>query len=226
MIHIEAFITDSKTVAIVYFSISLVVLIACVLSLYCLTQIEFFKYYVYKGKLTRQVEHASRPSLEQFMQTIKGCWAQLVSVFLVFFVTLAVFPTILAGITPNNKGQQWSREIYYGITVFLNFNLLAAIGSTTANFIQIPGPNLLLVPVSARLLFIPFFMLCNYNVDDRVMPVYFENEWYFIIGNAIMAFTSGYFSSLAMMYAPRVVPGSLSKTAGMIAALFLVTGAC
>ncbi|KAK6044663.1 hypothetical protein COOONC_17832 [Cooperia oncophora] len=46
-------------------------------------------------------------------------------------------------------------------------------------------------------------MLCNYNVDDRVMPVVFENEWFFIIGNTIMAFTSGYFSSLGMMYAPR-----------------------
>ncbi|KAK6024372.1 nucleoside transporter [Ostertagia ostertagi] len=115
-------------------------------------------------------------------------------------------------------------EIYPGITVFLNFNLLAAIGSTTANFVQIPGPNLLLVPVTARLLFIPYFMLCNYNVDDRVMPVFFENEWFFIIGNAVMAFTSGYFSSLAMMYAPRVVKSSLSKTAGMMAALFLVTG--
>ncbi|VDL66966.1 unnamed protein product [Nippostrongylus brasiliensis] len=37
------------------------------------------------------------------------------------------------------------------------------------------------------------------------MPVVFANEWFFIIGNAFMAFTSGYFSSLGMMYAPRLV---------------------
>ncbi|VDM76555.1 unnamed protein product [Strongylus vulgaris] len=68
---------------------------------------------------------------------------------------------------------------------------------------MVPGPRTLIFPVLARLLFIPYFMLCNYNVDDRVMPVVFKNEWWFIIGNIIMAFTSGYFSSLGMMYAPR-----------------------
>nr|CDJ85441.1 Delayed-early response protein equilibrative nucleoside transporter domain containing protein [Haemonchus contortus] len=260
-----AFITDSKSVALTYFSITLAVLIVCILSLFYLTQVEFYKYYVNKGKQARIAEHATRPSLRQFCETFKGCWMQLLSVFLVFFVTLAVFPAVLAGTTPNRKGEPWNsdipKDIYLGLTVFLNFNLLAAIGSTTANFVQIvslhlnshpnlgdqrdqlrgvikahrlalkvsllqPGPNYILFPVLLRLLFIPYFMLCNYNVDDRVMPVLFENQWFFIIGNAIMAFTSGYFSSLAMMYAPRVVHSSLSKTAGMAAAAILVTGTC
>ncbi|VDK49942.1 unnamed protein product [Cylicostephanus goldi] len=101
---------------------------------------------------------------------------------------------------------------------------MAAIGSTTASFIQFPGPRTLIYPVLARLLFIPYFMLCNYNVEDRVMPVVFKNEWWFIIGNIIMAFTSGYFSSLGMMYAPRVVESKFSKTAGMAAGLCLVIG--
>ncbi|VDO21191.1 unnamed protein product [Haemonchus placei] len=225
-----AFITDSKSVALTYFSITLAVLVVCILSLFYLTQVEFYKYYVNKGKQARIAEHATRPSLRQFCETFKGCWMQLLSVFLVFFVTLAVFPAVLAGTTPNRKGEPWNsdipKDIYLGLTVFLNFNLLAAIGSTTANFVQIPGPNYILFPVLLRLLFIPYFMLCNYNVDDRVMPVLFENQWFFIIGNAIMAFTSGYFSSLAMMYAPRVVHSSLSKTAGMAAAAILVTGTC
>ncbi|KIH65654.1 nucleoside transporter [Ancylostoma duodenale] len=120
--------------------------------------------------------------------------------------------------------KKTEKELYPGITTFLVFNLFAAIGSTTANFIQFPGPRMLIFPVLARLLFIPYFMLCNYNVDDRVMPVWFKNEWFFIIGNVIMAYSSGYFSSLGMMYAPRVVPSSMSKTAGMAAALCLVTG--
>ncbi|KAK6023085.1 nucleoside transporter [Ostertagia ostertagi] len=202
--------------------------ILCGVSLVYVTRLKFYKFYVRKGKLSRIAEHSTRPSLRQFYETFKNSWMQLLSIFLVFFVTLAVFPTVLAGTTPNKKGQPWnsaiSKELYPGITTFLNFNLFAAIGSSTANFVQFPGPKLLIVPVLARLLFIPFFMLCNYNVDDRVMPVFFANEWFFIIGNTIMAFTSGYFSSLGMMYAPRVVPSALSKTAGMAAALCLVTG--
>ena len=39
-----------------------------------------------------------------------------------------------------------------------------------------------------------------------------------------MAFTSGYFSSLGMMYAPRVVPPRLSKFTGQASALALVGG--
>ncbi|XGW25273.1 hypothetical protein V3C99_006581 [Haemonchus contortus] len=223
-----AFPTNYKAVALIYFSISLGTLLLCGISLIYLTRLKFYKFYVKKGELSRIAEHSTRPSLRQFYETFKSCWMQLLSIFLVFFVTLSVFPTVLAGTTPNKKGEPWnssiSKELYPGITTFLNFNLFAAIGSSTAHFIQFPGPKLLMVPVVARLLFIPFFMLCNYNVDDRVMPVLFENEWFFIIGNTLMAFTSGYFSSLGMMYAPRVVPSSLSKTAGMAAALCLVTG--
>ncbi|VDO91755.1 unnamed protein product [Haemonchus placei] len=201
-----AFVAD-KSVAMSYFSIVLAVLILCIISFFYLTHVEFYKYYVNRGKQARIAEHAKRPSLRQYSETFKCCFMQLLSVFLVFFVTLAVFPTVLAGTTPNRKGEKWNsaipKDIYLGLTVFLNFNLLAAIGSTTANFVQIPGPDNIIIPVLLRLLFIPYFMLCNYNADDRVMPVLFENQWFFIIGNAVMAFTSGYFSSLALMYAPR-----------------------
>ncbi|KAE9419208.1 hypothetical protein Angca_009098, partial [Angiostrongylus cantonensis] len=222
------FPNDYKAVALVYFSISLATLILCEISLVVLTRLDFYKFYTEKGRRSRLAQNATRPSLAQFLEAFKNCWPQLLSVFMVFFVTLSVFPTVLAGTVPNEKGEPWngifSRELYAGFTTFLNFNLMAAVGSTAANFIQVPGPKTLLVPVLARLLFIPYFMLCNYNIDDRVMPVIFQNEWFFIIGNALMALSSGYFSSLGMMYAPRVVPESLSKTAGMAAALCLVAG--
>ncbi|VDM58484.1 unnamed protein product [Angiostrongylus costaricensis] len=211
-------IVSTAAVALVYFSISLATKL-----FYFLVE-DFYKFYTEKGRRSRLAQNATRPSLAQFLETFKNCWPQLLSVFMVFFVTLAVFPTVLAGTVPNKKGEPWNGELYAGFTTFLNFNLMAAVGSTAANFIQIPGPKTLLLPVLARLLFIPYFMLCNYNIDDRVMPVIFQNEWFFIIGNAVMALSSGYFSSLGMMYAPRVVPESLSKTAGMAAALCLVAG--
>uniref|UniRef100_A0A158PCE4 Equilibrative nucleoside transporter 1 n=1 Tax=Angiostrongylus cantonensis TaxID=6313 RepID=A0A158PCE4_ANGCA len=169
-----------------------------------MTHHDFYKFYTEKGRRSRLAQNATRPSLAQFLEAFKNCWPQLLSVFMVFFVTLSVFPTVLAGTVPNEKGEPWNGELYAGFTTFLNFNLMAAVGSTAANFIQ-PGPKTLLVPVLARLLFIPYFMLCNYNIDDRVMPVIFQNEWFFIIGNALMALSSGYFSSLGMMYAPRLV---------------------
>ncbi|VDM80099.1 unnamed protein product [Strongylus vulgaris] len=80
---------------------------------------------------------------------------------------------------------------------------MASLGSTCANFVQVPGPKLLIYPVLARLLFIPYFMLCNFNAEDRAMPVWFQNHWFFIIGNTVMALSHGYLSSLSMMYTPR-----------------------
>ena len=58
------------------------------------------------------------------------------------------------------------------------------------------------IPVLLRALFIPFFMLCNVKPASRSMPVWF-GDYTYCVGSIVMAFTSGYFASLSMMYAPR-----------------------
>ncbi|CAD6194665.1 unnamed protein product [Caenorhabditis auriculariae] len=228
IISIAAFNNNPKTVALMYFSISLGVLFVCMVSLWLVSKQKFFQYYVKKGAVARLKENVQKFDIRMYWETVKHCYMQLLSVFLVYFVTLSVFPTILVGFEPTKSDGTWNSVIpnqyYTGVTTFLNFNFFAAVGSTTASFIQFPGPKLLIIPVALRLLFIPFFMLSNYLPNSRVMPVWYSNEWIFFFGNTIMAFTSGYFSSLGMMYAPRVCPPHLSKLAGQIAALCLVTG--
>uniref|UniRef100_A0A1I7XJI3 Equilibrative nucleoside transporter 3 n=1 Tax=Heterorhabditis bacteriophora TaxID=37862 RepID=A0A1I7XJI3_HETBA len=175
IITIIAF-NNSQTVALLYFSISLAVLVICGISLWCVGKLEFYKFHTQKGNIARQLSNSSRPSLEQFWETFKNCWPQLVSIFLVYFVTLSVFPTILVGIRPYSEdGKTWTsvfpKNTYAEITTFLNFNLFAAIGSTTASFIQ------------------------------------FVNN-------------SDIFNNILIL----IVPSSMSKTAGMAAALALVAG--
>ena len=68
-----------------------------------------------------------------------------------------------------------------------------------------PGPRYVWLPVLLRGFFIPFFMYCNFNPDSRTFPVFISNDVVYVIGGIIFAFTSGYFSSLCMMYAPRYV---------------------
>lgn len=48
-------------------------------------------------------------------------------------------------------------------------------------------------------------MLCNYKPADRMMPVIIANDYIYIVGGILMALSSGYFSSLAMMFAPRLI---------------------
>jgi len=47
-------------------------------------------------------------------------------------------------------------------------------------------------------------MLCNVKPATRTMPVVF-GDYVYCVGSILIAFTSGYFSSLTMMYAPRYV---------------------
>jgi len=58
----------------------------------------------------------------------------------------------------------------------------------------------------------------------RTFGVWFTSDIVFAIGVLVMGVSNGYFSSLAMMYAPRVVDGDKARIAGMTAALFLVLG--
>ncbi|CAI4228470.1 unnamed protein product [Auanema sp. JU1783] len=217
------FKTAYQKVAIVYFSISLLVLILCGFSIIVMTRTEFYKYYAELGAAQRSSTNAERPSLKQFWEAFKHCWIQYLNVFLVYFVTLSIFPTVLVG---SFSGD--TKDVVIGLAVFLNFNLFAFFGSTAANFIQIPSSKFLFIPVFLRVLFIPFFTLCAYDSfgspDQRVMPIAFNGSVWIIIGNCIMAITSGYFSSLGMMYAPSIAPDHLKKVAGQCAGLALVGG--
>ena len=67
-------------------------------------------------------------------------------------------------------------------------------------------------------------MFCNFKPDDRAMPVLINNDWVYIVGGVIMAFTSGYYSSLTMMFAPQQVEPQHQPIAGMMAAFFLISG--
>jgi equilibrative nucleoside transporter 1/2/3 len=50
------------------------------------------------------------------------------------------------------------------------------------------------------------------------------NDWVYWVVAVTMGLTSGYFSSLAMMYTPRTVEERHASTAGMFAAASLITG--
>lgn len=74
-----------------------------------------------------------------------------------------------------------------------------------AVFVLQPGPRYVWIPIVLRLLFIPFFMFCNFQPKSgmRSLPVIIYNDYVYMFGGILMAFTSGYFSSLTMMYAPK-----------------------
>ena len=163
-----------------------------------------------------------------YLLVLRYAWKQCLNVFLVFFVTLSIFPVIQAGIKPMNQqffGSKIATDNYFSaVCCFLVFNGSAMIGNIIPNYVQFPGPNRLWIPVVFRFAFIPFFLFCNYAPDIRSWPVYIQSDLLYIFAGVFLGLTSGYFSSLCMMYAPRSVPAEHAGTAGMMAAACLVMG--
>lgn len=56
------------------------------------------------------------------------------------------------------------------------------------------------------------------------MPIYIDNDWAYWAIAVLMGLSSGYLSSLGMMYAPQTVAPQYAVTAGMFAAAMLITG--
>uniref|UniRef100_A0A0K0DME3 Equilibrative nucleoside transporter 1 n=1 Tax=Angiostrongylus cantonensis TaxID=6313 RepID=A0A0K0DME3_ANGCA len=158
----------------------------------------------------------------------KQGWPQMMNVYLVFFVSLTIFPGIMVDIRDELVGQKYSfvipEKFFVPITCFLLFNVFAFVGSLLAGRFQYPGPVHLWKVVYTRLVFIPFFAFCNYRPLTRKLPVFFTNTWLYVFMAIIMSISSGYLSGLAMMYAPRVVEPSKSRIASMMAGFFLIFG--
>ncbi|GMR38734.1 hypothetical protein PMAYCL1PPCAC_08929, partial [Pristionchus mayeri] len=218
-----------KTIAIIYFSISLASLVACAVLLVFGTRTPFYKHYIAAGEKARAEQSTEKPSFTQYVECFKSCWVQLFCVFFTFFVSLSLFPSVMVKIpVMMEEGEEWSFFIpekqYVNLTTFLNFNLFAFLGSLAANFIQFPSERFLWIPVLARVLFIPFFMFMNYSPETRTWAVLLDSPWYFIPAVTLLALSHGYLYSLGMMYTPKVVPPHLSMIAGKASAMCLILG--
>ena len=208
---------DLRTSAIVYFTTAVVFLILCWATYEYLTKTEYFSYYLNRKEDTPDVtgpltaEFKSRPP---YLLILKQIWIHLFSVFFVYFITLALFPALLAAIVSNTS---LAGKYFTVVWCFLSFNLFAMLGNIAVDFF----PNLinqrrLWIWVLARMIFIPFFVFCNVKAETRTAPVFFYNDTFYIIGVALFALTSGYMSSVAITVAPKSVDPQHASIAGMM----------
>ena len=172
--------------------------------------------------VTEGTKRARRPN---YLLIFKEIWPQCLNVFTIFFVTLSIFPAVHAKISSTGSLSWLTPKYFSQVTCFLTFNVTAMIGNLIPTWIIYPAPDKLWIPVFARFLLIPFFMLCNYSPETREWPVLIESDYLYLLAGAVLGLSSGYLSSLAMMYAPKCVSDTENApTAGMMAALFLILG--
>lgn len=93
-------------------------------------------------------------------------------------------------------------------------------------FPRVPRSRVIWCTVS-RLLFLPFFLyLCNYQpMAGRRTSVWFADDWLFIVGGSLLGLTSGYLSSICLMYAPKSVSRpEHAELAAMMAGFSMILG--
>ncbi|CAD6189058.1 unnamed protein product [Caenorhabditis auriculariae] len=226
----KAFTKNVLDRAFAYFSISLLTLGCCFASFFVLKTKAFYIFFTEKAARQRVSDNknGSSGSFQSYLSTFKQAFWALINVYLVFFATLAIFPGIMMYVRDEKPGEPYSfplpQNYFMDVTTFLLFNVFAFFGSLLAGSIQWPSPGYLWIPVYLRLLFIPYFAMCNYLPYERSYPVWFPSTWGFVIMGALMSISSGYFSGLAMMYAPKSVDPSKARTVGMMAGFFLIFG--
>uniref|UniRef100_T1K2R5 Equilibrative nucleoside transporter 1 n=1 Tax=Tetranychus urticae TaxID=32264 RepID=T1K2R5_TETUR len=225
---------DQQTAAIFYFSTALVFLIICIATYYTLISTTYFNHFqnldssANDSIITSDNNNESTGTTESNAQAILKIWKIILlpslNIFMLFFVSLSLFPGVLTALKPVNNLMP---EKYFSpIVCFLLFNLFSVFGNIIARPIDQINyhPVRLTIPIVGRLLFIPFFMLCNSDPEKRQIAVYFDNDYYPIVGTIGLALTQGYYTSKAQIYLPKCVDPKYASVAGMVASFMIMIG--
>ncbi|KAB7507850.1 Equilibrative nucleoside transporter 1 [Armadillidium nasatum] len=188
--------------------------------------LRFYRYHEAQyEKAQRSAKRTPGKIRTPYWHIFKTAFPQLFNVFMIFFVTLAVFPAVLADTCRTEEDFFITPKYFQAVTCFLTFNLFAMLGNMLPG-LPYPGPKFLCIPVLLRIFFIPAFVLCHYYPYDvsRTLPVLIDSDLAYWILSIFLGLTSGYYSSLAMMYCPRTVEPEYAPVAGMMGAASLITG--
>jgi len=222
------------TSALIYFTIASVFIIITALSYSVLFKLPRMKFCFrrFERHAERNVENRQIADRKEDVQKIpyffilKAISIKALSVFIVFAITLTCFPAIMTGISSTKKGDGsvWNNELFSTLVVFLIFNIGDWVGRMLAGIGQIINEKSkwLLILCISRIVFIPLFLMCNY--EHRILPYVFQHDFWPIIINIVFSVTNGYLGSLCMMFGPKMVPIEYGETAGTMMSLFLQSG--
>ncbi|KAI9225291.1 MAG: nucleoside transporter-domain-containing protein [Piptocephalis tieghemiana] len=152
--------------------------------------------------LEEEEEEEEDPHLSSSLSHLQSIWVHVLVVFLVFTLTLALFPAITSSILPWSSGTMTSQFIS---AHFFLFNLGDLVGRSLLSwswFERMTRGRLDLLWLSlSRLLFIPYFLLCHGSQPWAFTPRLSSPA--FFLGVLLLALTNGWLAGRAMMDAPR-----------------------
>lgn len=148
-----------------------------------------------------------------------------ISVWLVFTVTIGLFPSLVVFIASTQKCSSSNRFFNDLFTpmLFLFFNFFDMMGRFVAGMttIILKGNRVFIAAVS-RFVFFPLFMFCN--VTNSRLPILLKNDSFPFIIMIVFAFSNGYVASACMIQGPSHAHAKDQSLAGTMMAFSLTFG--
>eukprot|EP00252_Welwitschia_mirabilis_P017543 TRINITY_DN3883_c0_g1_i1.p1 TRINITY_DN3883_c0_g1~~TRINITY_DN3883_c0_g1_i1.p1 ORF type:complete len:437 (+),score=34.46 TRINITY_DN3883_c0_g1_i1:360-1670(+) len=228
--------------AIIYFVVSIVFMIICLVCYNLVNKLPVIKYYNnLKGRseestfLLGNAAEISRESPEDSAfhdnaltelqsESKRMQWSKLwhvtkqikclgIGLFLIYVVTLSIFPGCITEDVHSEIFKDW-----YSIILITSYNLFDLIGKSLTAHYMLESAALAIAGSFLRLLFYPLFYACIHG------PYFFRAEIPVTFLTSLLGLTNGYFTSVIMIIAPKKVPFEESELAGILIVLFLVIG--
>lgn len=220
---------------LVYFIIGDIVLLFSLIAYIILERATFFKYHMCeKSSESLNVDYSintevtfSQGSTISYTRIIQRIWHYGLSIFLVFFISLSVYPavTVLVESQFKGSGHAWNDVYFVPVVTYLIFSSGDYIGRVLSGIVQWPrnNPWCVIVLSVARVIFIPALMFCNAQPRHH-LPVYIHSDIYYILITIVFAISNGYLCNIAFILAPTVVDPQEREVASAMMGAFLGMG--
>lgn len=144
-------------------------------------------------------------------QLIYQNWDYFLGLYLIYVLTLSIFPGFLYENTGTHRLGDW-----YAVVLIAMYNVLDLIGRYTPliKFIKLESRKGLLIAIVARFLFVPaFYFTAKYG-----------DEGWMIMLTSLLGFTNGHLTVCVMTVAPKGYKGPEQNAMGNLLVLFLLAG--
>ncbi|KAF2903033.1 hypothetical protein ILUMI_03151 [Ignelater luminosus] len=215
--------------AFVYFMVGNIMILISLVCYIVLSKTVFFKFHLSDKmgvSLNEFQNELVRPRIVCYKTIYKKIWPYGISAFLVFAITLCIYPGVTVLIESEGKGHgyKWNDIYFVPVVAYLIFSCGDYLGRLLAGILQWPRKGYLLVTFNLlRLVFIPLLIFCNAQPRGH-LPVAFDRDYYYILIIILFAITNGYLANLSVMCAPRVVDQHEKETASSMMAVFIGIG--
>ncbi|KAK2966215.1 hypothetical protein RJ640_010032 [Escallonia rubra] len=196
-----------KASAHLYFIVSTVILMGCIICCNLLYKLPVMQQH---NRVLQDKLPCPRPKFWDVTRKIK--WPAL-GVFIIYAVTLSIFPGFLAENLESELLKDW-----YPIMLITVYNITDFVGKSLTAIYVLKGIGKATWACVARLLFYPLFTACLHGTK------WTKTEAPIVLLTIMLGLSNGYLTSVIMILAPKSVPPSEAEIAAVVMAVFLGIG--